>query len=181
MLNADKRAIIASVQKHENELIELSDKIWGYAEIAMREKQSSKALADYAEAQGLKVTRGVAKIPTAFIAEYGSGRPIIGILGEFDALPGLSQKAQPTKLLGSYYFCYCRFRFVLGRTGPPPPNKLCVPVQHSATRCVGRARTACLEVAANFEEIKPRNDMGSENDNNRFGIGRVLGLVFSSC
>jgi len=96
-LSAEKQAIIASVQKHEKELTEISDKIWAYAEIAMREKQSSKLLADYAEAQGLKVTRGVAKIPTAFIAEYGSGKPIIGILGEFDALPGLSQKAQPTK------------------------------------------------------------------------------------
>lgn len=96
-LSLEKQAIIASVQKHEKELTEISDKIWAYAEIAMREKQSSKLLADYAEAQGLKVTRGVAKIPTAFVAEYGSGKPIIGILGEFDALPGLSQKAQPTK------------------------------------------------------------------------------------
>ncbi|MBS1574296.1 MAG: amidohydrolase [Bacteroidetes bacterium] len=97
VLSAEKQAIITSVQKHEKELTEISDKIWAYAEIAMREKQSSKLLADYAEAQGLKVTRGVAKIPTAFVAEYGSGKPIIGILGEFDALPGLSQKAQPTK------------------------------------------------------------------------------------
>jgi aminobenzoyl-glutamate utilization protein B len=96
-LNAEKQAILAAVDKHEKELTGLSDKIWAYAEIAMREKQSSKALADYAESQGLKVTRGVARIPTAFIAEYGSGRPIIGVLGEFDALPGLSQKAQPTK------------------------------------------------------------------------------------
>lgn len=63
----------------------------------MMERKSSKLLADYAEAQGFRVTRGVAKIPTAFIAEYGSGSPIIGILGEFDALPGLSQKAQAIK------------------------------------------------------------------------------------
>jgi aminobenzoyl-glutamate utilization protein B len=96
-LNAEKQAVLASVQKHEKELIEISNKIWEYAETAMREKQSSAALADYAEAQGMKVTRGVAKIPTAFIAEFGSGRPIIGILGEFDALPGLSQKAIPRK------------------------------------------------------------------------------------
>lgn len=96
-LSAEKQAIIASVLKQEKELTEISDKIWAYAEIAMREKQSSKLLADYAEAQGLKVTRGVAKIPTAFVAEYGSGKPVIGILGEFDALPGLSQKAVPYK------------------------------------------------------------------------------------
>jgi aminobenzoyl-glutamate utilization protein B len=93
----NKNTIIASVEKHQIELISLSDKIWALAEIAFMEKESSKVLADYAEAQGFKVTRGVAEIPTAFIAEYGSGSPVIGILGEFDALPGLSQKIQPTK------------------------------------------------------------------------------------
>ena len=96
-MNAEKQAVLTSVQKHEKKLIELSDKIWGFAEMAMREKQSAAALADYAEAQGMRVSRGVAKIPTAFIAEFGSGRPIVGILGEFDALPGLSQKAIPRK------------------------------------------------------------------------------------
>lgn len=89
--------MLASVEKHQQELIKLSDQVWGFAEIAMRETQSAKVLADYAEQQGFKVTRGVAAIPTAFIAEYGSGKPIIGVLGEFDALPGLSQKAQPVK------------------------------------------------------------------------------------
>ena len=96
-LNSEKKFVIASVVKHENELTNISDKIWGYAETAMKEKQSSKILSDYAEVQGFKVTRNIAKIPTAFIAEYGSGKPVIGILGEFDALPGLSQKAQPVK------------------------------------------------------------------------------------
>ena len=95
--SANKNAVLASVEKHQQELIALSDQIWGFAEIAMRETKSSKVLADYAEAQGFKVTRGVAEIPTAFIAEFGKGKPIIGVLGEFDALPGLSQKAQPTK------------------------------------------------------------------------------------
>jgi len=95
--STNKNAVISSVEKHQQELIALSDQIWGFAEIAMRETKSSKVLADYAEAQGFKVTRGVAEIPTAFIAEFGSGKPIIGVLGEFDALPGLSQKAQPTK------------------------------------------------------------------------------------
>jgi aminobenzoyl-glutamate utilization protein B len=97
MLNAEKQAVLASVTKHEEELIAISDSIWNYAEIAMKEKKSSKILSGYAEAQGFNVTRNVAGIPTAFIAEYGSGKPIIGILGEFDALPGLSQKAQPIR------------------------------------------------------------------------------------
>ncbi|MEY3059908.1 MAG: hypothetical protein RL000_1260 [Bacteroidota bacterium] len=94
---ANKQAVLSSVAKHEKELIGLSDEVWAHAEIAMKEHQSAKALSEYAEKQGFKVTRNIAGIPTAFIAEYGSGKPIIGILGEFDALPGLSQKAQTTK------------------------------------------------------------------------------------
>lgn len=63
----------------------------------MKEHKSAKVLSDYAEQQGFRVQRNVAEIPTAFIAEYGSGKPIIGILGEFDALPGLSQKLKLQK------------------------------------------------------------------------------------
>ncbi len=93
----NKQEAMASVEKHQQQLITLSDQIWAFAETAMQETNSSKVLADYAEKQGFRVVRGVAQIPTAFVAEYGSGKPIIGILGEYDALPGLSQKAQPTK------------------------------------------------------------------------------------
>jgi aminobenzoyl-glutamate utilization protein B len=93
----NKKAVLASVERHQQELIKLSDAIWGFAETAMKETRSSKILADYAEEQGFRVSRAVAEIPTAFIAEYGNGLPIIGVLGEFDALPGLSQKAQATK------------------------------------------------------------------------------------
>lgn len=96
-LSKNKKAVIASVENHQKELIELSDQIWAFAETALLENNSSKALADFAEKQGFKVERGVAGLPTAFVATYGSGKPIIGVLGEFDALPGLSQKAQPTK------------------------------------------------------------------------------------
>lgn len=95
--SSNKNMVLGSIEKHQDDLIKISDQIWGFAEIAMRENKSAKLLADYAEAQGFTVKRGVAAIPTAFIAEYGTGKPIIGILGEFDALPGLSQKAQPTK------------------------------------------------------------------------------------
>jgi aminobenzoyl-glutamate utilization protein B len=96
-VSANKEAILLSVEKHQQELIGLSDSVWRYAETALREKQSAKALADYAQKQGFKVTTGVSGMPTAFVAEYGSGKPIIGIMGEFDALPGISQKAQSTK------------------------------------------------------------------------------------
>jgi aminobenzoyl-glutamate utilization protein B len=93
----NKDAVVQSVDKHQQELIAISDKIWAYAETALKENKSSKELADYAEAQGFSVKRGVAGMPTAFIAEFGTGKPIIGIMGEFDALPGISQKAQPTR------------------------------------------------------------------------------------
>jgi len=96
-INPGKDVVIKSVEAHQLELIAISDKIWAYAEPALKEYKSSKELADYAEAQGFSVKRGVAGMPTAFTAEYGSGKPIIGIMGEFDALPGISQKAQPTR------------------------------------------------------------------------------------
>ncbi len=96
-INVNKQAVIQSVDKKQNELTRLSDQIWAYAEVAFQEARSSKALADYAESQGFTVERGVAELPTAFVATYGSGKPIIGVLGEFDALPGISQKAQPSK------------------------------------------------------------------------------------
>jgi aminobenzoyl-glutamate utilization protein B len=92
-----KEDVVASVEKQRADLIKLSDQIWGFAETALKETKSSKVLADHAEKQGFKVVRGVANLPTAFIASYGEGHPIIGILGEFDALPGLSQKATPVK------------------------------------------------------------------------------------
>lgn len=96
-LSKNKKALIASVEKHKAELIRISDEIWKAAETAFEETKSSKILADYAEQQGFKVERGVAEIPTAFVATYGSGSPVISVLGEFDALPGISQKAKPTK------------------------------------------------------------------------------------
>lgn len=92
-----KEEAAASIEKHRAELTNLSDQVWAFAETALRETRSSRLLADYAERQGFKVQRGIAGMPTAFTATYGEGRPIIGILGEYDALPGLSQKVSPVK------------------------------------------------------------------------------------
>ena len=92
-----KREATAAVERRAAELIRLSDQVWEFAETALRETRSAALLAGYAEQQGFRVTRGVAGLPTAFLAEFGSGRPVIGILGEYDALPGLSQKTQPTR------------------------------------------------------------------------------------
>ena len=96
-MTQSKKSVMQSVESHQEELIALSDSIWALAETAFNESGSSKLLADYAEANGFTVERGVAGIPTAFLATYGSGSPVISVLGEFDALPGISQKAQPEK------------------------------------------------------------------------------------
>jgi aminobenzoyl-glutamate utilization protein B len=96
-INKKKEEAVASIERHMTEITELSDRVWRFAETALLETQSAQALADYAEARGFVVERGVAGLPTAFLAHYGEGRPVIGVLGEYDALPGLSQKAQPVK------------------------------------------------------------------------------------
>lgn len=96
-LSKNKSSLLKSISNHENELINLSDKIWEAAETAFEETKSAELLASYAEQNGFNVERGVAEIPTAFVATYGSGKPVISILGEFDALPGISQKTKPTK------------------------------------------------------------------------------------
>jgi aminobenzoyl-glutamate utilization protein B len=75
----------------------ISDAIWEYAELGLQEFRSSKLLADTLEQAGFKVERGLAGMPTCFVATYGSGKPVIGILGEFDALPTLSQKGRVPK------------------------------------------------------------------------------------
>lgn len=75
----------------------ISDAIWSYAELGMQEFKSSALLADTLEQAGFTVKRGAAGIPTCFVASYGSGSPVIGILGEFDALPMLSQKGRVPK------------------------------------------------------------------------------------
>ncbi len=71
--------------------------IWTYAETGLQEFKSAKELTDFLEANGFTVEKGVAGMPTAFVASYGSGKPVIGILAEFDALPGLSQDTTPER------------------------------------------------------------------------------------
>lgn len=94
---ADKSELRASVNARETRAWEAAQQIWKWAEPGYQEERSSKLLADWLAEEGFRVRRGVAKIPTAFVAEFGSGSPVIGILGEYDALPGLSQDDRPTR------------------------------------------------------------------------------------
>ena len=93
----DHKAILALVQKHTEQYQKVSKQIWDFAELGYHEQKSSALLQDQLKAAGFTVTTPMPDEPTAFVASYGSGSPVIGILGEFDALPGLSQASKPDK------------------------------------------------------------------------------------
>ena len=76
---------------------DIAMQIWDHAELGYQEHKSSQLLQDTLANAGFKVEAGVANIPTAFVASYGEGQPVIGILAEFDALPGISQAAVPIR------------------------------------------------------------------------------------
>jgi aminobenzoyl-glutamate utilization protein B len=95
---AQKEAMFDSIRNREATTWELALKIWDLAEPGYQEVESSRLLANVLENAGFRVERGVAEIPTAFTATYGSGSPVIAILGEYDALPGLSQEASPERM-----------------------------------------------------------------------------------
>ena len=85
------------IKVNKEKFVEISDKIWSYAETGLEEFKSSELLAKALEQAGFNVKRGVADMPTSLVATYGSSSPTIAILGEYDALPGLSQVAEPIK------------------------------------------------------------------------------------
>jgi aminobenzoyl-glutamate utilization protein B len=88
-------AMLASLDARAPAYAGVAKQIWGFAEVGYQETKSSALLQEQLRAAGFKVEAGVAEIPTAFVATWGTGSPVIGILGEFDALPGLSQDAVP--------------------------------------------------------------------------------------
>lgn len=90
-----KKEVIQSIDSKYESYAAIAKQIWDYAEVGYKEVKSSALLAETLEKAGFKIERGVAGIPTAFTATYGSGKPVIGILGEYDALPGISQDAVP--------------------------------------------------------------------------------------
>lgn len=88
-------SLFKSITSREDISWNLAKKIWDFAEPGYLEKQSSKLLEDYLSKEGFVIKKSVAGIPTAFTATMGSGKPIIAILGEYDALPELSQESVP--------------------------------------------------------------------------------------
>ena len=93
----DGRSVLASIDAKARTYTDVAMQIWSFAEVGYQETKSSALLQEQLKAAGFNVTAGVAEIPTAFVATYGSGKPVIGIVGEFDALPGLSQAAVPDR------------------------------------------------------------------------------------
>ena len=86
-----------SINKHQDTFETAAMKIWNWAEVGYQEYKSSELLKNELQSNGFSIQSGVAEIPTAFIAEYSNGGPVIGILGEYDALPGLMQTSSPFK------------------------------------------------------------------------------------
>lgn len=88
----EKERLCKGIEEKGRMYSDISQKIWEFAELGFHEYQSAKLLQDTLEAEGFQVETGLAGIPTAFKGTFGTGRPVVAILGEFDALPGLSQK-----------------------------------------------------------------------------------------
>ena len=97
MSEAAKQKALQWISENEARTIEVSDKIWGFAELGLEEFKSSALVAGELRKAGFKVEMGVAGMPTAFVATCGSGRRVIGVMGEYDALAGVSQKTIPRK------------------------------------------------------------------------------------
>jgi aminobenzoyl-glutamate utilization protein B len=92
---AEKSRAFDWIEAEADALSSLSDEIWGYAEPALREYESARAHVRFLEDNGFDVEHGVSGMPTAYIATYGSGSPVVGLFAEYDATPGVSQKPVP--------------------------------------------------------------------------------------
>ncbi len=90
---AAQSAVVKEVEARAAHFGEISKQIWDHPVVGFHEVRSSALLRDELKAAGFRITENVGGMPTAFVAEWGSGKPVIGIIGEFDALPGLSQEA----------------------------------------------------------------------------------------
>jgi len=93
----DSDAVIDFIDSRYEDTAAIARTIWEFAEVGYQETQSSTLLQDTLAAEGFTIEAGVASIPTAFVANYGNGGPVIAILAEFDALPGINQDSVPGK------------------------------------------------------------------------------------
>ena len=92
-MDQNKQTALAAIDAKAALVAQVSDAVWEYAELSLMEFKSADKYCEVLEKEGFAVERGICNIPTAFSASFGSGRPVIGLLAEYDALSGLSQKA----------------------------------------------------------------------------------------
>lgn len=92
-----KTAVIESIEADRDRIESVADTLWENPELALQETESAELLVSILSEEGFDVTEGIGGMPTAFTASYGEGSPTIGILGEYDALPGLSQSVSATR------------------------------------------------------------------------------------
>ncbi len=92
-MTKEKETAIAAIEEKKDKITHIADRIWEYAELSLQEVKSAALYCRELEEEGFQVEKGICNIDTAFSASYGNGRPVIGILAEYDALSGLSQKA----------------------------------------------------------------------------------------
>ena len=96
-MNSSKEMAFRAINEKEKLITSVSDRIWEYAELSLKEEKSCACYVDVLKQEGFEVVEGLCGIPTAFSASYGHSRPVIGILAEYDALSGLSQIAGSTE------------------------------------------------------------------------------------
>jgi len=94
---ATQQSALAAIDELSETVKTVNRQIWQFAEVGLQETRSAALLSDQLESAGFTVRRGIAGMPTAFMASYGSGKPVIGLLAEYDALPGMSQSVAPIR------------------------------------------------------------------------------------
>src|SRR3972149_2128567 len=94
---APRQAALASLDANYQRYTQVAKQIWDWAEVGYQETRSSALLQEQLRAAGFRIDAGVAGMPTAFVASFGQGNPVIAILAEFDALPGITQDAVPVR------------------------------------------------------------------------------------
>ncbi len=92
-----KKAAIEEIERKTAEIINVADRVWEFSELSLQEYKSAELFCKILKEEGFTVEEGISGIPTAFSASFGEGRPAIGILAEYDALSGLSQKGGSLK------------------------------------------------------------------------------------
>ena len=94
---ADTDTVLSFIDSRYDDTTRIARTLWEYAEVGYQETRSSELLQQTLLDEGFSIDAGVAGMPTAFVASYGSGRPVIAVLAEFDALPGINQDSVPSR------------------------------------------------------------------------------------